>query len=116
MAVVAQAKASEDLLKSHIEDSELLTMASGVLEKLMPSFQKDTSDIPSNQLKSLINSVEHHFKSFEKFVEDKVRNEFNTRRLRILMRMIVDDRVTLDTCVKVCKIVFLKVEIFINHA
>lgn len=42
LATFSQAKDSEDVLKSHIEDSELLTMASGVLEKLMPSFQKDS--------------------------------------------------------------------------
>lgn len=38
LASFAQAKASEDLLKSHIEDNMLLTMATDILEKLMPSF------------------------------------------------------------------------------
>lgn len=81
LVVFSQAKASEDLLKSHTEDSELLTMASDVLEKLMPSFQKDSLDTSSEQLKILINSVDSHFQSFEKSVEEKVWNEFNARRL-----------------------------------
>lgn len=100
LVALSQDKASEDLLKSHTNDSELLTLASGVLEKLMPSFQKDTSDTPFDQMKSLINSVDNHFESFEKSPEEKVCNEFNARRLQKLKRIIVDGRVTLDMCVK----------------
>jgi len=33
-----QAKAKEKILKSHMEDCELIEIASGVLEKIMPSF------------------------------------------------------------------------------
>lgn len=78
----------------------LLTVASRIFEKLMPSFQKDSFDTPSSQLKSMINSVDTHFESFEKFVEEKVQHEFNTKRLQNLKKMIANDKVTLDTCVK----------------
>lgn len=47
LASFAQAKSNENLLKSHIEDSMFLTLATSAFEKLMPSFQKDTSDSPS---------------------------------------------------------------------
>lgn len=100
LASFAQAKASEDLLKSHTEDNELLTLASGVLEKIIPSYVKNKFDTPSEQLKSLINSMDTHFESLEKSAAVKVRGEFNAKRLRTLKRMITDDRVTLDTCIK----------------
>lgn len=64
LASIAQAKAREDSLKSHIEDSELLGLASRILE-IIPTFQKDSSTSPSGQLKSLINSVSSHFESLE---------------------------------------------------
>lgn len=65
-----------------------------------PSFQKDTLDTPSRKLKILINSIDTHFESFEKFVEEKVQNELNAKRLQNLKKMIAKDRVTLDACVK----------------
>lgn len=88
MASFAQDKASEDLLKSHIEDSLLMNKAINNLEKLMPLFQKDTSDTSSGQLKSLIDSFNSHFESFEKSTEVKVRNEFEAKRLCTLKKMI----------------------------
>lgn len=100
LASFAHAKAGEDLLKSHTEDNELVNLTSGVLEKLMPTFQKNTFDTPSGKLKNLINSMDTHFESLEKSVEVKVHNEFNAKRLRTLKRMIADDRASLDTCVK----------------
>lgn len=87
-------------MKSHNEDNMSLTLSFGVLEKLMTSFQKDTSDTPSGQLKSLINFVDSHFESFEKCTKVKVQNEFNAKMLLTLKIMIVDDRDTLDTCMK----------------
>lgn len=78
----------------------LLNLASDVLDKLMPSFQKDTSDTPFEQLKSLINFVDEHFESFERSVEEKVLNEFNANRLQNLKRMISKDKATLGECVK----------------
>lgn len=48
LASFSQEKANADHLKSHTEDSMLLTLATSILEKLMPSFQKDTSDTPSS--------------------------------------------------------------------
>lgn len=86
-------------MKSHTEYNMLLTLATDVLENLMPSFQKDTSDTPFGQLKSMINSVNTHFESFEKSIEDIVQSEFNGKRLQNLKRMIAKDRVTLDSCV-----------------
>jgi len=47
LASIAQAKAKEDILKSHMEDSELLGLASRILEKITPTFQKDPSASPS---------------------------------------------------------------------
>lgn len=38
LAALAQAKASEDLLKSHTEDSEVISLVTSVLEKILPSF------------------------------------------------------------------------------
>lgn len=52
-------------------------MAFSVLEKLMPSFQKDSLDTPSKKLKRLINSMDNHFQFFEKSTKEKVQNEFN---------------------------------------
>lgn len=87
----SQEKASEDLLKSLTEYNMLLALASKVFEKLMPSFQKDSFDSPYSQLKSMINSVDTYFESFEKSVEEKVRNEFDTKRLQTLKKMIEND-------------------------
>lgn len=97
---ITQAKASEDLLRSHTKDKNFLTLASNILEKLLPSFQKDTSDTPSGQLKSFINSIDTHFESFEKSAEEKVLNEFNAKRLQTLKKMIAKDRVTLGVYLK----------------
>lgn len=66
----------------------------------MPKFQKDTSDSPSGQLKSLINFVSTHFESLEKLVEVRVRNEFDAKRFSEIIEMISNDRNLLDTCVK----------------
>lgn len=66
----------------------------------MPSYVKNKSEYPSGQLKSLIDFVDTHSESLEKFVEAKVHSEFNAKRLGTLKRMISDDRVVLDTCIK----------------
>lgn len=89
-----------DLLKSHIEDSELLTFASGLLEKLMPSFQEESLDTWSEKMKRLINSVDNNFQSFEKSAKEKAQNDFNARRIWTLKKVIIDYKVTLDTCAK----------------
>lgn len=77
----AQAKASEDLLKSHPEDSELLTLASYLLKKNYAHILEENFKHPISQLKKLINSVDTHFESFEKSAEVNVQNEFNAKRL-----------------------------------
>lgn len=71
-------------------------MASNVLEKIKPSFQKDLSDTPSGNLKILINFMDSHFQSFEKYAKEKVRNEFYVRRLQTLKKLVADDRTNLD--------------------
>lgn len=83
-----------------MEDSELLRLTSGVVKKLMPTFQKDTSSSPSEQLKSLINSMNTHFESLEKSIEIKAKNKFESKRFSTLMTIITNDRGLLDTCVK----------------
>lgn len=57
VASITQAKASEKILKSHTEDSELLSLASRVLQKLMPTHVVDPSGSSSDELKKLINVV-----------------------------------------------------------
>lgn len=100
LSSLTQAKAREEIIKSHIEDNELVSLASSNLEKIMSIFQKDTLDSPSGQLKSLINWVSTHFESLEKSAKVKVCSEFNSKRLKTLKRMIVDDRASLYICIK----------------
>lgn len=76
-----QEKTSEDLLRSHTKDKMLLTLASKILEKLMPSFQKDPFDTLVGNLKNLISLVDTHFDSFYKSAEEKAQNDFYTKRL-----------------------------------
>lgn len=83
-----------------MEDSEILSLVSDILEKLIPTFQKDTLNSPSGPPKSLINSVSTHFESLEKSVEIKDKNEFEAKRFRTLKKMIANDRILLDSCVK----------------
>lgn len=87
-------------MKSHIEDSDLLTLASGVLQKIMPTYVKDTLDSPSRQLKNLINFVSTHFQSLEKSAEIKVWNEFDAKRFNELQKVIANDISLLETYVK----------------
>lgn len=97
---IAQAKASEKILKSHIEDSELLSLAYGVLHKLMPTHVMDPFGSSSGELKKLINVVSTQFKSLEKSGEDKVQKEFNGKRLSWLKEVITKDKNLLATCMK----------------
>lgn len=83
-----------------MKDNLLMSMAISNLKKLIPSFQKDTSNTPSGQFKNLIDSVDSHFEYLKKFAEEKVRNEFDARRLCTLKNMISNDRATLCNCVK----------------
>lgn len=80
LVTLTQAKASEDLLKSHIVDKELITLARDVLEKILSSFKPDTSDNPSSKLKSMLNVIESHFVSLEKAMDTRVLNQFNSMR------------------------------------
>lgn len=100
LASLAHAKTREEMLKSHIVDNELLNIASSILQKIMPTYIKDTLDSPSRKLKKLINSISTHFESLEKSVDFKVQNEFDAKRFCELQRMIANDRSLLDTCKK----------------
>lgn len=93
-------RANEDILKSHTEYILLMNKAINTLEKLMPSFHKDTSDTSFRQLRSLIDYVNSPFESFEKSIEVKVKNEFEAKRLCTLKKMISNDRPTLSIYVK----------------
>lgn len=76
LATLTQAKASEDFLKSHSADKELIPLARYMLEKIMLSFKLDSSD-PFGKLKSLLNVVGSHFDSLEKVADIKFLNQFN---------------------------------------
>lgn len=71
LATLTQDKASEDFLKSHSADKELIFLAGDLLEKIMPSSKPDSSD-PSGKLKGLLNVVGSHFESLEKVVDTKI--------------------------------------------
>ncbi|XP_059075131.1 uncharacterized protein LOC131875121 [Cryptomeria japonica] len=81
LVALTQSKASEDLLKSHSIDKELISLAGDMLEKIMPYFQPDTSN-PSSKIKDLLNVVGSHFESLEKVVDIKALNQFNAMRLK----------------------------------
>lgn len=66
----------------------------------MPSFQKYISNTPFGNLKSLIDSVNTHIESFEKSIEEKVRNDFNAKSVHTLKKMILRDRATLGDYMK----------------
>jgi len=83
-----------------MEDCELIEIASGVLEKIMPSFQKDLSASSSGNLKFLVNSVNTHFDSLEKSVEEKVRKEFLGKRFSEIQGFITNDRRIMDIGIK----------------
>lgn len=78
----------------------MFNLASIVLENIMPTYAKDTSDSPSRQLKSLINYVSTHFESLEKETKIKVSNEFNDNKFSELKKMIDHDRCLLDSWIK----------------
>ncbi|XP_059073325.1 uncharacterized protein LOC131874100 [Cryptomeria japonica] len=48
LATLTQVKTSEDLLKSHSVDKELIILARDVLDKILPSFKPDTFDPSGN--------------------------------------------------------------------
>lgn len=81
LETLTQAKASEDLLKFHFANKELISLAGNMLEKIMPSLQLNTSD-PSGKLKGLLNVLGSHFESLEKVSDIKVLNQFNAMRLK----------------------------------
>lgn len=99
-ASFSQAKAREELLKSHIDDNEILGLASRVLEKIMPTHVKDPSGSSSGELKKLINSISTHFKSIEKSAMVKMQKEFDGKRFSRLKEMIANDKNLLATCIK----------------
>lgn len=103
LVTFSQDKASEDLVKLFSKHSEFITLASSVSEKCMPSFQKDLSNTPLSQLKSIINFVDSHFQSFEKSDEEKVHNEFYARMLQTLKKIVADNKITLDIGIKCIK-------------
>lgn len=90
LANLIQAKASEDSLKSHSTDKELITLVDDVLEKILPSFKLDTFD-HFGKLKSMLNVVGSHFESLEKAKDTRILNQFNSMQLKTFLKMIEDD-------------------------
>lgn len=66
LAVVVQAQASQDLVKSEFEDKNLILMSVNVLQKVALSVQLDPNYIPFGKLLQLINNVDTNFDSLEK--------------------------------------------------
>lgn len=99
VAKIAQDKANEKILKSLIEDGELLKLASRVLHKLMPTHVMDLAGSSSNELKRLIKFVESHFKSFEDLALAKVKNEFK-KRVDSVKELIAKDKDLLSTFIE----------------
>ncbi|XP_059066371.1 uncharacterized protein LOC131857687 [Cryptomeria japonica] len=97
---ITQAKASEDLLKSHTEEKELISLTTSFLKKILPSFKQDTLDSPFGKLRSMVKLVDSHFESLEKATEVKALSHFNAKRLRTVLRMVEGDRISLITGVK----------------
>jgi len=83
-----------------MEDCALLEIAFSMLEKIMPSFQKDPLASPSGNLKSLVNSLSTHFDSLEKLAEEKVWKEFLGKSFTEAQGIITNDRSTLDIGIK----------------
>lgn len=96
---IAQAKANEDLLKSHTKDKELISLAISV-NKILPSFKQDILDSSSSKMRSMLKSVDSHFDSLEKVAKGKVLSHFNAMRLRTILRMVEGNRVSLITDLK----------------
>lgn len=99
-ATLAQAKDSEDLLKSHSEDIELIMLATSILVKILPTFKKDTLNLPFSKLRSMLKAIDSHFESLEKVVDVNILSQFNAMRLRTFLRIVEGDRVSLITSVK----------------
>lgn len=57
LAVVVQARASQDLVKSESEDRKLILMSVDVLQKVVPRVQLDPNSSPFGKLLQLINST-----------------------------------------------------------
>lgn len=77
LAALSQAKASEDLFKFHTKDKELISLATNVLEKILPSFKQGIIDTPFGKLRSMLKEVDSHFISLEKAADAKVLSQFN---------------------------------------
>lgn len=97
---LSQAKASEDFLKSHSEDKELITLSTDVLENILPTFKQDTTDTPSSKLRNMLHAVDSHFVSLEKVTDIIVWNIFNAIRLQSFFKVVEDDRAVLQSTVK----------------
>lgn len=101
LATLTQAKASENLLKSHTKDKELISLIGDVLEICFPSLKPDSFDNPSSKLKGMLSVVDSYFESLEKAIDVRVLNKFNAMILETFLKMIEKDRASLITIVKV---------------
>lgn len=100
LATLAQAKVREDLLKYHSEDKELISMATNVLEKILPSFKQHLEDSPSGKLRCMLKTIDSHFVPLEKATDGKVLKQFNPMWLRKGLKMVEGNRVSLISSLK----------------
>lgn len=100
LATQTQIKASEDLLKCQSEDKEVISLATEVFEKILPSFSQDSGASPSRKLKKLLNVVNSNFLSLEKAIDQTVHKRFNEMRFQKKLKEVERDRVSLKTAMK----------------
>lgn len=100
LATLMQNKASEDLFTFAFEEKEVISLATIVLEKILPNLTQDSSDTPE-KLRGMLNKVELDFVSLEKLVDTKVLNKFNEMRLEIFFKTIEVDREVLKSVIKI---------------
>lgn len=100
LATQAQIKGSEDLLKSQSEDKEVISLATKVLETLLPSFSQDSGASLFVKLKNLLNVVNSNFVSLEKAADENVQKKFNEMRLQNKLKDVERDRASLTTAMK----------------
>lgn len=70
-------------------------------KKLLPSFSQDSGASHSRKLKNMLNTINTHFVSLEKAVDESVHKRFNEMRLQNKLKEVERDRVSLKTSMKI---------------
>lgn len=87
VAAAVQARASQDLVKSEIEDKKLIEMSMNVVQKVVPKLQLDPNSNPSGNLLQLINNINTNFESLEKETTKKVLEKFKEGCMETFQKM-----------------------------